>query len=736
MFVKLGLFVLASVATCSAQTTLSACSAMSLGTNGALNGFVPASGDAWHQDISAAAVDPNSATIINTAGDLAGAYLHPDFSTPADGGAGIPYNVVDSSQTPSVPVAINLYVPDSDITVAPIPASATIEGSPASCPTDSNDRHMIVLDRNKCVAYEYYQAGSCNGSFSAANTALWDMSTTEHRPYGLTSVDAAGLSVFEGLVRYDEIVAGSINHAIRFTAQHTKNDANNGYFASPATHAAGNNWGTDNIIGMRLRLKASFDVSGYSATNQIILNAMKKYGMILADNGSNMFFQGTTDSRWDDDDLSNLKNIPASAFDVVQMGTVLDASTAPTGAAPAITGFTASSTTVAPGTTVTLTPVVQNASYNYIDNAGFVRGASVTVTPTATTTYTLSSRNAYGTSTASVTVNVSTAAATKTALSLKLSQISATVYAITATTNSPAAVTYAVASGAGSINGNVLTVSGAGTVVVSGTQPATASYTSASATGSVTVAAENPGLSVKLLQASATTYALAASSSSSAPVTYSVTSGPGAVSGTTLTATGSGTIVVAAQQAPAGLYASATATGSVTAAAAANPGLAIKLTAMNASATMYAITASSSSSGAVTYTVTSGQGTVSGNVLTATAAGPIVVSAQQAANGSYAAASASGSATVPSENPGLMIKVTPVNATTYAMTATTNSPGAVTYVVISGPGTVSGNVLTATGAGTITVWAEQAPSGLYENEVVKEVLTATVPAQTASLALR
>ncbi len=397
-------------ASCAAQTTTSACSGITLGPNGSLNGFVPSPNDAWHQSIASASIDPNSNKIMTTSGDLANRFLHPDF---ASANYGIPYVVVDSSLLTSVPIPISLYPDDSDITLFPIPASLPVEGNPGNCPTDGNDRHAIIIDKNTCVAYELYQANYCNSQWGASGSTVWDMTTTEKRPYGLSSVDAAGLSVFEGVLRYDEILSGSVNHALRFTAVHTKANANNGYFTAPATHAAGTLWGTDNIMGMRIRLNPSFDISGFSPTNQIILTAMKTYGMILADNGSDMFFQGTMDSRWDDNDLNALKSVPSSAFDVIQMNPVYDSATAPTGQAPAITSFTASANNVAPGTPVTLTPVVSNGSYMFIDNGGFTRGP-VTVIPSATTTYTLSARNAFGTTNASVTVTVGSGPSTST----------------------------------------------------------------------------------------------------------------------------------------------------------------------------------------------------------------------------------------------------------------------------------------------------------------------------------
>jgi hypothetical protein len=138
------------------------------------------------------------------------------------------------------------------------------------------------------------------------------------------------------------------------TVAHTRSDANGGYFVAPATHAAGNNSSTENVMGMRLRLKASFDISGFSTNNQVILKAMQQYGLIVADNGSNMYFQGATDARWDDNDLDALKTVNASQFDVVQMGTESDDATAPTSAAPTISSFSASQSKVTVGTTVTL----------------------------------------------------------------------------------------------------------------------------------------------------------------------------------------------------------------------------------------------------------------------------------------------------------------------------------------------------------------------------------------------
>ena len=396
-------------ATASLSITVSAASAgvvcgnLSTGNLASLNGYIPfPSSSAWNTNIASAAVDTNSSTIVSA---LTGSNLHPDFSTPADGNYGIPYVVVDSNATPGVTVTMNGYSDESDITRYPIPLTAPIEDAPPNCSTNG-DNHVLVLDKTKCWLYETWATQLCNGAWSASNGAIWDLTTNERRPYGWTSSDAAGLAVFPGLVRYDEVAAGAINHAIRVTVNNTKSSLNGGYFVAPATHAAGNSSSNGNIIGMRLRLKASFNISSYSASNQVILKAMQQYGLIVADNGSNMYFQGTPDARWNDDDLHNLGNVDASAFEVVQMGTVYDSATPPTGAVPAIGNFTASQTSVAAGTTVTLTWTVSGDSYDFIDLVGPVRGGTQTVTPAKTTTYTLNSTNQFGRSTQSVTVTV------------------------------------------------------------------------------------------------------------------------------------------------------------------------------------------------------------------------------------------------------------------------------------------------------------------------------------------
>jgi hypothetical protein len=395
------------------------CAGMSLGTNASLNGFVPfPAQNVWNTNIADAPVDPDSPAITSASG-FAGLALHPDFGSEPN--FGMYYLVVDSTQTPAVPVNVLDYADQSDVLVAPYPDNAPIEGSPAECagwPDQGgannavSDQHMLVLDRAKCVLYETWNTNHCNGLWDASSMTLWDLKNYEARPYGWTSADAAGLPIFPALVRYDEVASGAIHHALRFTMRSTKDNANDGYFVAPATHAAGNIWGVSNIMGMRIRLKASYDISGFSPTNQVILTAMKQYGMILADNGGYFFFQGASDPRWDDNDLDNLKTVGSENFEVIQMNPAYpgyDVTTAPTGATPVIASFTASATSVSSGSPVTFSYQVSGDSYDYIDVIGPVRAGSgsVTVSPTFTRTYTLVSSNAYGRSTSQpITVTV------------------------------------------------------------------------------------------------------------------------------------------------------------------------------------------------------------------------------------------------------------------------------------------------------------------------------------------
>ena len=394
--VILALFLSCGVAMAQAGT----CAGMSLGQGASLNGFVPfLSTSLWNTDISTAQVDANSANIINFIGSAV--TLHPDFGagTFHNQTLGIPYQIVAGTQA-KVPVTLGAFFDESDPGPEPIPANALIEGYPKP---GNGDRHVLVLEKDGCWLYELYNASVKNGKWSADSTAIWDMTINEQRPYTWTSADAAGLPVFVGLARYDEVAAGAIHHALRFTVP-TSQKA----FVLPATHWASTTTSTSAPpMGTRLRLKASFNISGFPTDDQVILTALKKYGMILADNGSAIFISGVPDDRWNNTNLNMLKTITASNFEVVQMGTIYTPANVPTGANPTISSFTANPTSVTAGSPVTLSWSTSNAEYNILDpQGGPVRGTSIVVTPTATTTYTLSSTNQFGRSTATVTVTV------------------------------------------------------------------------------------------------------------------------------------------------------------------------------------------------------------------------------------------------------------------------------------------------------------------------------------------
>jgi IPT/TIG domain len=381
--------------------TPSACSAISLGQGGSLNGFLPFPADnLWNQNIANATVDPNSAAIINFIGPTDP--VHPDFGSGEFDGSiiGIPYIVVDSDQAP---VAINFtaFGDESDPGPMPVPASAPIEGDPNP---GNGDRHVLVVDNSNCWLYELYSSfPQSDGSWNVGSAAVWDLTADEQRPLTWTSADAAGLSIFAGLARYDEVASGEIKHALRFTLQNSR-----AAFTPPASHWAANSTNANAApMGMRMRLKSSFDISTFSATNQVILTALQQYGMIMADNGSNMFISGAPDDRWDNDDLHNLDQVTAADFEVVTINPVYTQSNLPTGATPVISAFTASSSTVSAGAQVTLQWNVTGASYfDVTPQVGAIRGTSVVVTPSETTTYTLNATNEFGRTTSSVTVTV------------------------------------------------------------------------------------------------------------------------------------------------------------------------------------------------------------------------------------------------------------------------------------------------------------------------------------------
>jgi hypothetical protein len=384
----------------SASSAKNKCGGMALGAGASLNGFVPFPADSlWNQNIAGAPVDPNSDAIINFIGESTP--LHPDFGSGLYAGReiGIPYIVV--SGDPLVKVNFTAYGDESDPGPMPIPANAPIEGDPKP---GSGDRHVLVLDRDTCWLYELYNSHLLkNGNWNAASAAVWDLLQGEQRPYTWTSADAAGLPVFPGLARYDEYASGAIQHALRFTLKNSQ-----AAFTPPASHWAANSTNPAAApMGMRLRLKANYDISDFPAQAKAILTALQQYGMIMADNGSSMYISGDPDDRWDNDDLGALKQVPASAFEVVLMNPIYTAANVPQGMNPTIASFTANPQTVSPGSPVTLSWNVTNAEYNILSpQVGVIRGTSVTVVPAKTTTYSLYSTNQYGRTTATVKVKV------------------------------------------------------------------------------------------------------------------------------------------------------------------------------------------------------------------------------------------------------------------------------------------------------------------------------------------
>ncbi len=259
-------------------------------------------------------LDPNSATYVKTIG--ATAYAHADFGSGLwDGGPiGIPFVAVTSTQ-PLVNVSFD-YSDESDPGPYPIPGDAPIEGGSES----TGDRHVLVVDQDDCTLYELYDAQpQTNGSWHAGSGAIFDLNSQALRPAGWTSADAAGLPILPGLVRYDEVAAGEIRHAIRFTAPQTRNT-----YVWPARHEASSLTATKYPpMGQRFRLKSTFDISSFSSDVQVILTALKKYGMILADNGSSWYLSGVPDERWNNDDLHEFSQIPGSAFEAVDVSSLM-----------------------------------------------------------------------------------------------------------------------------------------------------------------------------------------------------------------------------------------------------------------------------------------------------------------------------------------------------------------------------------------------------------------------------
>ncbi|MEZ6057061.1 MAG: hypothetical protein R3C01_10185 [Planctomycetaceae bacterium] len=293
--------------------------AIKLGIGASLAGFRPFPDDnPWNQDISKAPVDPMSKVILGSVG--LDKPLRNDFGAGTWEGApiGIPYIVVSGSQ-PKVPVDFVAYGDQSDPGPYPIPPNAPIEGAPK----EEADRHVLVVDRDNWMLYELaYSFPLAKGTrWKGDCGAIFDMKTNHTRPQGWTSADAAGLPIFPGLVRYDEVVEQKeIRHALRFTVAKTRRA-----YLPPATHwASKNNNPTLPPMGMRVRLRQDFDLTGYPEEAKVILTALKKYGMFLADNGSDFFINGAPDERWNNDALAAIRKVKGSDLEVIKMEGVVD----------------------------------------------------------------------------------------------------------------------------------------------------------------------------------------------------------------------------------------------------------------------------------------------------------------------------------------------------------------------------------------------------------------------------
>jgi hypothetical protein len=257
----------------------------------------------WNVDVSAVGVHPQSSTWVASV-NASRSTLHPDVGSNPD--YGIPYVVVPSD-TPRVAVRYTDYGDESDPGPFPVPMNAPVEGG--------SDRHVLVVQSGSCELFELFNAQHDGSGWSASSGARYDLRSNALRPAGWTSADAAGLPILPGLLRYDEVASGEIRHALRFTVARTQRA-----YIAPARHQAGRADPALPPMGARFRLRADVDLSGFRGHALVILTALKRYGMIVADNGSSWFISGATDARWNDDDLGQLKRVPGAWFEVVDTG--------------------------------------------------------------------------------------------------------------------------------------------------------------------------------------------------------------------------------------------------------------------------------------------------------------------------------------------------------------------------------------------------------------------------------
>lgn len=453
----------------------------------------------WNTPVDQLPVAGNSSTYVNTIGAATG--VHADFGAGIwDGGPiGIPFITVLGSQTKYN--ATFLYADESDPGPYAVPLTAPIEGGSAS----TGDRHAIAIDTNNCILYELYRAFPQSSSWQGDSGAIFNLLLNNLRPSGWTSADAAGLPIFPGLFRYDEIAAGEIRHALRFTVPQTRRA-----FVWPARHYASSLTGTQYPpMGVRFRLRASFDISGFSPTNQIILRALKKYGMILADNGSAWYLSGAPDSRWNDSDLHNLGAVHGSDFEVVDVsGLMISPDSGQARQTSAISVTVAPSTaSVQVSTTKQFTATVANstntavtwtASAGSISATGLYTAPASVPSPATVTIQAVSQADTSAKGTASVTITGPPPPVTVTVSPSSASvQVSTTKqFAATVNNSSDQSVTWNVTGGGTITSGGLYTAPASvpsGAVTVQAT-----SVASPTATGSASVTVTNPTLPVSV----------------------------------------------------------------------------------------------------------------------------------------------------------------------------------------------------------------------------------------------
>ena len=267
--------------------------------------------DALNQEIADAPVSPNSANYVASIGLTA--HLHPDFGTNPT--YGIPFTVVGATQ-PKVPIKFTAYGAESNPGPYPVPPHAPVEGGGKN---GQGDKHVLVMQEGSCMLYELYDAHHKGHGWSAASGAVFNLRSAALRPEGWTSADAAGLPIFPLLARYPEVAAGQIDHALRVTVP-----ASQMGYIHPATHYASNSSNPSlPPMGLRLRLKASYSLAGFTGESLVILEALKRFGLIVADNGSPWFITGAPSSHWNDEDLEQIKRVPGSEFEAVETGPTL-----------------------------------------------------------------------------------------------------------------------------------------------------------------------------------------------------------------------------------------------------------------------------------------------------------------------------------------------------------------------------------------------------------------------------